>query len=155
MFTQEEVRHYFRYDEESGKLYWKNPTSKRTKVDQEITYLNADGYLMVGLKGGLHLVHRIIYLYVTGHWTDYPNELIDHIDRNRLNNKFDNYRLVNHSGNQHNRRLNCNSSTGYKGVTRHRGKYLAQMQVNNKRKYLGVFDCPEKAHQAYLDALNG
>ena len=149
MLTQERVKHLFNYDANTGKLYWRNPTSIRCKVGQEITYINA-GYLKVKVDGTLHLVHKIIYLYVTGHWPDYPNELVDHLDRDKLNNRFENFRLTNHHGNQHNRPLNRNSTTGYKGVTINKnGKYQAQAQLNGKKYYLGSYDYPEDASDAY------
>lgn len=55
--------------------------------------------------------------------------------------------------------LNCliSERTDYRGkyplgVTVHRNKFLAQMRVNGRTKYLGIFDDPHKAHLAYVEA---
>jgi hypothetical protein len=39
------------------------------------------------------------------------------------------------------------------GVTKHKGRYIAQCRVNGANKYLGSFGSPEDAHSAYLDAV--
>ena len=146
--TQERVRHLFRYDRDTGGLFWNNPTSPRVKPGDEITYVNG-GYLKVKFDGQLHLAHRVMWLYETGHWPRYPKELVDHKDLNKLNNIFSNFRLTDHAGNQHNRPLNRNSSTGYKGVTLRNGKYLVQGQSCGKKFFLGSFSTPEAASEAY------
>lgn len=146
--TQERVKHLFDYNPITGKLYWKNPTSPRCKIGQEITYVNG-GYLKVSFDGKLQLAHRVMWLYMTGHWPQYPKELVDHKDTVKLNNAFSNFRLTSHNGNQHNRPINVNSSTGYKGVTVKGNKFIAQAQVNGKKHYLGIFDTPEIAYDVY------
>lgn len=48
--------------------------------------------------------------------------------------------------------LNKESCTGYKGVSPRRNKFVATRRIDGKRLYLGIFDTPEEAHQAYLNA---
>lgn len=50
----------------------------------------------------------------------------------------------------YNRKVRKDSSTGIRGVSvdRKRGKYRAYICINGKNKYLGTFDCPEKAKHA-------
>lgn len=146
--TQERVKHLFHYNPTTGKLYWKNPTSSRCKPGQEITYVNG-GYLKVVFDGQLQLAHRVMWLYMTGHWPDYPKELVDHKDTNKLNNIFSNFRLTTHNGNQHNRPLNKNSTTGCKGVTKVRNRYIAQAQLYGIKYYIGSFSTVEEASSAY------
>ena len=38
------------------------------------------------------------------------------------------------------------------GVTPVRGKFVAQRRIDGKTRYLGTYDTPEEAHQAYLNA---
>ena len=41
---------------------------------------------------------------------------------------------------------------GYKGVVHkdHLKKWQAQMSINNRNIYLGIYDTPEEAHEAYM-----
>jgi hypothetical protein len=79
---------------------------------------------------------------------------VDHIDRNGLNNRRDNLRLVTKSQNQHNRAISSNNTSGYKGVFKHKasGKWLSEINVAGKQLYLGLFDTPEDAYAAYCSA---
>jgi hypothetical protein len=74
--------------------------------------------------------------------------LIDHIDRNRLNNQRNNLReaTVTQSA------QNCvkNNKTGFRGVVeKPNGKWVSQIRANNKSFYLGTFDSPVLAAIIY------
>uniref|UniRef100_A0AB39C091 HNH homing endonuclease n=1 Tax=Salmonella phage PMBT18 TaxID=3229742 RepID=A0AB39C091_9CAUD len=150
-FTVEQIRHWFHYEPETGELIWKNPRSKRCKPGQKVGSLSADGYLVVGLASRPRLVHRVIWYYVTGHWPEYPEEVIDHIDRNRLNNKWSNLRIGTVTENAQNRSTNKNSSTGCKGVSfdNKTGTYYVQKQRNNIRLVKRYIRTLEEACQIY------
>ena len=77
--------------------------------------------------------------------------LVDHIDGNGLNNQKSNLRLCTHSDNMHNSKKQENNTSGYKGVTWHKGRKLwqAQIMVNGKSMYLGRFANKEEAARAY------
>ena len=80
----------------------------------------------------------------------------DHVDHTQtLNNTDTNLRIANkRNEQQHNKGIQRNSSSGYKGVTfnRNSGKWESRIRVNGARKWLGYFSTPELAHQAYCDA---
>lgn len=80
-----------------------------------------------------------------------PNQLVDHIDHNTLNNCRDNLRLADNSKNQWNSNTNRNSKSGFKGVTWHKGqgRWRARISVNSVAYELGYFDDPVKAAKAY------
>jgi hypothetical protein len=87
-----------------------------------------------------------------------PDALVDHISGNTLDNRRSNLRLATRSQNQANRKLSCLSKVGLKGV-RHvtagnaRSRpYMAYIQVNGQRMFLGYFSTAEEAHQRYLEA---
>ena len=80
-------------------------------------------------------------------------EIVDHADGNGLNNRR--YNLRNGTGfrNRANSGLRSNNTSGYKGVTRHTpGKWSARIQVNRKSIYLGYFNSPKAAADAYDEA---
>lgn len=76
---------------------------------------------------------------------------IDHIDGNGLNNQKSNLRLCTSSQNCMNRRSRANSTSKYKGVSKHSRseKWVAQIMGNNKIIYLGWFDTEIEAARAY------
>lgn len=80
------------------------------------------------------------------------NEQADHVDGNSLNNTRSNLRLSNQYLNSKNRRINSNSTTGFKGVSKSKDKYMARIKVNYKTIWLGRFNTPEEAYNAYCEA---
>lgn len=80
---------------------------------------------------------------------------VDHApDQSGLNCTRENLRLATHAENQHNQRLRINNSSGVKGVYWHKAtqKWYAQIRVNGKRKYIGIFTSLADAKQAYDSA---
>jgi len=143
------IKDLLSYDQQSGNLYWtdKQRIALRGKVAGSI---DAYGYLQLSVKRKRYKAHRVAWLLTYGSW---PNGEIDHIDGDKLNNRITNLRDVSSQTNAWNRNLaQKNNSTGYRGVTKHRNKFMADIKVCGKKIYLGLFDTPELAHQAYLQA---
>ncbi|MCK9521084.1 MAG: AP2 domain-containing protein [Dehalococcoidia bacterium] len=99
-------------------------------------------------KQKIHIpMHRQIMQLHSG-----DKAICDHINRNTLDNRKANLRIVTHSLNQYNCvMIRKNNTTGYRGITFHRklGKWIAQIRVNNKHIYIGVFTSKEEAAKAY------
>jgi hypothetical protein len=113
---------------------------------------NNSGYLQIGLSltSGRRnvLVHRLVYYAYNPDfdiWDRSPNNVIDHRDRNRSNNKIGNLQQVTNQQNQFNREV--------KGYTfrKDTGKYKARIHLDRKVINLGEYDTPEEAHEAYLE----
>jgi hypothetical protein len=145
---QEMVR---RFDLVEGKIYYKETFSSRAMKGLEAgTVNNVTGYQVVGIKGRLFLVHRIIYYLHYGVW---PGDFqIDHIDGAKTNNKPENLRLVtNKQNNRSYRKPYKNPTSKYRGVYWHKAsnKYKATIRHNNKYIHLGLFTQEEEAALAY------
>jgi hypothetical protein len=113
-------------------------------------HLTARGYVAGRVKN--NGICRRVYLH--RYLLDaQPDQFVDHMDGDRLNNTRANLRLVTRAQNQWNRKVQRNRS-GYKGVSWHpgKGKFYARIQVNGRRYSLGYFDTAEEAAQAYDDA---
>ena len=112
------------------------------------------GYYTVMLNKNRYMLHRLIWLWFTGH---YPNdkEEIDHVDRNPSNNKIENLRLVTHKINTRNATRRSDNWTGAVGVSYHKktGKWRARVTVDNKEIHLGMFEFLAEAEQARKDFL--
>ena len=107
------------------------------------------GYYQLSLSNKGHkkyYIHRIV-AFVYGLITEIDEPIIiDHHDRNPLNNELENLRTATSQENSRN--------TNAKGYTWHKAaqKYRASIMVNGKSINLGLFILEEDAHQAYLDA---
>lgn len=113
-------------------------------------YLDGQGYV-IGVVPNLNGIfrptsmHRLIM--------NAPrNLLVDHKDGNTLNNVKENLRICTKSQNTANSKKRKNTLSCYKGVTRHRGRWLAQIRHNGKLKFLGYFPSEHEAALAYNQA---
>jgi len=78
-------------------------------------------------------------------------KVVDHKDRNGLNNTKRNLRIATHSQNCCNRIRTESGSSKYRGVLRckDRRKWRANICVNGKKRHLGYFENEEEAAKAY------
>lgn len=78
--------------------------------------------------------------------------LLDHINGNGLDNREANLRLSTSSQNNSNTRRRSNNTSGIKGVSSSRGKWLAQIRSNGKSFFLGRYRTKDLAAEAYRKA---
>lgn len=151
--SAEYVRRLFRYDPATGDLFWLVNRRGQTKAGDRAGSSNGDGQLRISIDGRKFCVHQIIWLWVTGVW---PEELIDHRDLDRSNNRWGNLREATKSQNSSNRGAAKNSKSGVKGVFWHAAgnAWCAQICVMGHRKHLGLFDTIPEAQAAYLKAAS-
>jgi len=88
------------------------------------------------------LMHRLIMNAKKG-------EIIDHINRNPLDNRKKNLRLSNKSKNAANCKIHKHNTSGYKGVSKYRNKFKAYIVKNNKQIHIGCFYTKKEAAIAY------
>lgn len=93
----------------------------------------------------LLLMHRIIMDAQTG-------QLVDHIDRNPLNNQRDNLRICTRAQNAMNRTGRQGVTSQFKGVFLWEGSWRAQIKADGKIVKLGSFSSEHDAACAYNDA---
>lgn len=63
---------------------------------------------------------------------------VDHINHNTIDNRKSNLRIVSRSQNQMNS-IQRKNKTGVKGISKNGKRWVASIQVNKKRIYLGIF----------------
>ena len=149
--TQEYLKEILSYDTETGLFTWKQRTAYRLKVGDIAGCLDDLGYVKITIKYTRYGAHRLAWLYCYG---EFPPLEIDHINRNRSDNRIDNLRLADRCLNTQNTNMRSNNSSGYRGVSYYKanGKWKAQIRSNKKWHNLGYHDTPELASGAYEEA---
>lgn len=97
-------------------------------------------------KRVLRILHRELMKAPRDKW-------VDHKNGNTLDNRKENLRLCTPAENNRNRRQEAGAVSRFKGVSRHSAtRWKAQIQVNGRHMYLGVFASEEKAAEVYNEA---
>lgn len=151
MITQAELKELVKYNPETGVFTLaKHRNGTTRKIGDAIGSVKKNGYIEAGINGKVYYLHRLAYLYMTG---EMPKEKIDHKNRNKLDNSWDNLRCVTHQENMENDVLpRKHGSLGYRGVYRYKDKFRAKINHKGKQIHLGEFATAEEASQAYLKA---
>jgi hypothetical protein len=146
--TYEFVRETFLYDPVSGEFIWRKSIGGKSRRGLIVTHTSDNGYITVIVKGTTYLVHRVIWLWMTGKW---PENTIDHKNHVKTDNRWDNLREATRNENQRYRKKHKSNKTGYKGVCfdKNRKKYRAAIEIGGRCKFLGHFETAEEAYEAY------
>tara|TARA_R110000787_G_scaffold261832_1_gene367171 strand:- start:22 stop:546 length:525 start_codon:yes stop_codon:yes gene_type:complete len=131
-----------------------NRKLKKPRWNQLKLTIDTNGYKSISIIPKHYRLHRVNYYAHNQTWNFHdssPSNHIDHIDNKgdlpkHLFNNIENLRVVTHQENHFNRK--CKGYYWNKSSQ----KWKAQIKVNGKQKYLGLFDLEEEAHQAYLEA---
>lgn len=139
------------YNKETGVFTWKHDGTRGVKAGDVAGAKTKDGYIMLSIKGKKILAHRVAWLFAN---KEFAQGNIDHINRNKSDNKIANLRLANASENAQNRLKNSKNTSGYKGVTWHKRdkKWQAAITVQSKVIHLGYYANVEDAHKSYVEA---
>lgn len=148
MLTQKMLKDRLSYNWETGEFHWKSRHCNAIHTG-DLAGMTQLGYRVIRLYGVRYPAHRLAWLYMTGRW---PLVLIDHKDRDRLNNRWVNLREATHQQNQQNRGASKRNKFGIKGVYKYRTGYRAHIRAEGKMKSLGTFKTPEEAGRAYQKA---
>lgn len=115
------------YARKSGRNWYVNRMTPRKNNGREMVFM-----------------HRVIL--------DAPeNKVVDHKNKNGLDNRRENLRLCSPGQNIRNSRTPRGSTTGYKGVTKRSGrkKFEVYINIGGRQKYIGCHDDPSEAARMY------
>jgi hypothetical protein len=126
-----DIQKILEYNRKTGEL-------KRLDRKNSNGSLDKDGYLILKIKGKQYKSHRLVWLLENG---KFPDNVIDHINRNKLDNRIVNLRDVPQSVNVENTKRYKNKDTGIVGV------YLDKCTKGLKKKYTTRYK--KKTHRFY------
>jgi hypothetical protein len=131
------IKKYFIYNEDG--------TFTRTDRRNSTGSFDKDGYLIIKIKGKQYKAHRLVFAYFNNR---FPKKEIDHINRDRKDNRIENLREVNRTENVRNTTKKINPDTGVYGV------YKDKSTKGLKKVY--TFHFQDKSYRFYTveEAVN-
>lgn len=150
-FSAEEAKKYLHYDPESG--VFTRIGARGGYPHGSVVGTKKDGYVLVGLFCSQYRAHHIAWLMMTGDWPPVDMD-VEHIDRNRSNNRWSNLRLATRSQNNMNAGVRSDNKSGVRGVGQRKdtGKWYARIRAHNVLHLLGHYDTFEEACAARAEA---
>ncbi len=146
---RDRVMAFLDYNPETGIFIWK----KAPRFHPEVLGREAGGviagYLKIKIDGKKYSAHRLAWLIV--HGTLPP--LVDHKNRNTLDNRIENLREATRLGNSRNHGRTINRSglpVGVRAIPS--GRFQARIRDDGRAVHLGAFNTSEEASTAYQSA---
>ena len=161
--TQELIKSVLHYNKHTGDFTWKFRGRDYFKCNQSFLSWNKrfagevagtkvkrtwTSYLAIVINGHPFRAHRLAMIYA-GHDLK-EKDIVDHINGNGLDNKYDNLRVVNFESNSKNARKASNNTSGVTGVSyiKNINKWRASGMKNKSRCLLGNFKNKDDAINA-------
>ena len=155
--SRERLCELLEVDTENGIFIWRNTMGGKAQKGQQAGSKQKIGYVLIRLDKKDYYAHRLMWLYVYG---AIPLLQIDHINRNKEDNRPSNLRLATQKQNSENLFRPKQNTSGFRGVrfeARLKSKPWSACITNNyKQKHLGYYETMEEAiiaRQAAEDAL--
>lgn len=136
--TQKRLMEVLRYDPATGVFKWMESGSGR-RADLVAGYESPDGYTQIMVDGKNYFAHRLVWFLYHGY---FPEHDLDHIDRDKSNNRLDNLREASRQCNVRNTGNRSTNTSGVKGVywDKRDNKWYAQICISGKNKHLGLYE---------------
>lgn len=111
------------------------------KVSAHAWFIDSLGYPSTGIGRENIRMHRFFVEDVQ------DGMVIDHINRNKMDNRVKNLRICTQKENVHNSTIRKNNTSGVPGVffDKRAGRWRAQIYENGKSKHIGIYDAYEDA----------
>lgn len=150
----EDLIKQLRYDSETGQLFWTRKRANNIDLTKPAGSVNGKGYVNIGItvdsgKKWSFKAHTLVWRVVTGTW---PDKQLDHVNRNRVDNRIENLRLVTDQENKMNKGVQINNALGLQNIVMHGNSYRVQVMLYGKFITSKTFRTLEQAI-AHRDAI--
>ena len=152
--TADELRSALHYDPATGIFTWLNradigPNVNAKWVGKRAGWIKRGRYpyRCIGINDRKYRANRLAWLYMTGEW---PPHEVDHWNADTLDDSWVNLRSATRSQNAANGRRHRDRVHDLpKGVMLNHQRFMAMIRCEGMTYYLGTFDTPEEAADAY------
>ena len=148
--TQARLREALDYDTETGIFTWNisRGCMPKNKVAGNVNYT---GYRRIMVDNTMYLASRLAFMWMEGY---FPEHEIDHINRVRDDNRWENLRHVTHMCNVHNSGKSYRNTSSIVGVHWHKyaRKWCARLYFKGKNFNLGLHENKTDAAKARWEA---
>lgn len=148
MISHSELLESLNYNEKTGIFTCNNPQPRSSiKKGDVCGSTEKTGYIRIVVRGKRYSAHRLAWFYVHGVW---PRDTIDHINRNKSDNRITNLRDCPYSVNQRNIGVRSNNSSGETGVYffKRSSKWRSYIRVDGSSICLGTYKNKSQAISA-------
>lgn len=151
MLTADRARELVSYNPETGVFVWRVQRNGTFRNKDSIGWVDSHGYRLLGMDGRKYKAHRVAWLLVYGEW---PKSQLDHINRDRADNRIANLREVTNAENGQNAKPRTDGKSGVVGVhfLKNCNRWWAYINTNRERVTVGYFESFEEAVAARADA---
>jgi hypothetical protein len=147
----EKLKHWLWYQPQTGLFRWRYASHNRMIAPWDVAGCPDDkGYIKITLLGKSYRAHHLAWLFMTG---ALPKSLIDHKNRNKSDNSWENLRQADQNQNQWNTATRIDNKSGVKGVhfCKTWNRWVALVRVNGVRHHVGRFATIEEAQKAVTE----
>lgn len=150
MITVSDLQRIMTYDPTAGGFLWAVQRG-RMKPGDKVGSCDREGYRRVRIDGRQYYEHRLVWFWHHG----VMPRILDHINRNRADNRIENLRECHESQNAANAKAPSTNTSGYRGVyfDVSRGKWAARIRVTidgvRHRYRIGRYNTAEEAALHY------
>lgn len=157
---REAIASVVNYCPDTGRFTWRDRPREHFKTEaqfktwakrfagREAGSVRVDGYVRLLIGGKRLLAHRVAFLMMTG---EQP-PMLDHINRDRSDNRYANLRPADYSLNMRNASTRRDNTSGRKGVYRVGDKWTARIRNGGEQVSLGRFATHAEAVGARREA---
>ena len=157
MLSAEQLRETVHYDPDTGRFTWRVRPSRWSPIHigDVAGKLNSEGYIELQIARRRYKAHRLAWLWMTG---ALPTHELDHKNRDRADNRWQNLREATPSQNRQNKCVAKRSFTGVKGVHLHRSRpgmgqthWVAQARANGVCRRVRCYGFLDEAAEIYAN----
>jgi len=151
--TQKRLRELLHYDPIAGVFTWliSKKGTRANLVAGSVSKNKDNGYRRIKIDGNFYKTSRLAWLYMEGY---FPENDIDHENRIRHDDRWENLRHVSRQCNTRNSSTRSDNTSGITGVMWHKAaqKWQARIMISGKGFSLGLFQSKTNAAMARWEA---